>query len=378
MQAHAANTITRERPTTGRAVVAFEPGAPTQLVDVEIDQLGPGEVQIRLVATGVCHTDLHVWKWGFLGYPAPVLLGHEGAGVVEATGDDVIGVARGDRVVISWRVPCGRCGPCARGLRGHCQSPVSASPRLRLADTKRVLTPVLNTGTFATRTVVDARQAIKIPDAIALEKACLLACGVVTGVGATRHTSPVWPGATVVVIGCGAVGLNVVQGARLAGAGRIIAVDTNPAKLDHARRFGATHTVHARAGNTVEQVRELGADGVDFAYDAVGAPGCVADAIAVLGVGGTATMIGVPGADDRIDVAALPFFGAATTLRSCHGGDCDPADFLPSLARDYLDGRLELDALVTREIGLEDVPAAFDAMKGGDVVRSVIRLEEEP
>jgi Zn-dependent alcohol dehydrogenase len=238
--------------------------------------------------------------------------------------------------------------------------------------------PVLRTGTFTTHTVVDARQAIKIPDALPLDKACLLACSVVTGMGAVLRTSPVWPGATVAVFGCGGVGLSVVQGARIAGAARIVAIDTVPAKLETARRFGATDVVDASEGSVVSRVRALGSDedGVDFAYDAVGAASCLQQAVDVLGEGGTATLIGIPDAGARISLDATAAFGNAITIRVCHGGDCEPAEFLPYLASLYLDGRLDLDAMISRAITLDDVHEAFTEMDRGEVIRSVINFAD--
>ena len=359
---------------TATAAVLLGAGEPVALHQLDVEDPASGEVLIRLVATGVCHTDAHVWRRDGWGYNFPILLGHEGAGVVEQIGDEVTGLLPGDRVVISWSAPCGACGPCVRGDRAHCAAPVSAGPRMRLAGTDRVVAPVLRTGTFSTLTVVDARQAIRIPDALALDKACLLACGVVTGMGAALRTSPVWPGATVAVIGCGGVGLSVVQGARIAGAARIIAIDAVPAKLETARRFGATDVVDAGEGAVVSRVRALGSDGdgVDFAYDAVGAASCLQQVVDMLGEGGTATLIGIPDADARIDLDATAAFGNAISIRVCHGGDCEPAEFLPYLAGLYLDGRLDLDAMISRTIALEDVHEAFTAMDRGEVIRSVI------
>jgi S-(hydroxymethyl)mycothiol dehydrogenase len=330
---------------------------------------------VRVVASGVCHTDAHIWHHEGWGYEFPILLGHEGAGIVEEVGTEVTHLSPGDRVVLSWRVPCGGCRSCERDDRAHCQSPLSAGPRMRLAGSDRYVKPVLSTGTFTTRTIVDARQAIKVPDALPLEKACLLACSVVTGVGAALRTSPVWPGATVAVLGCGGVGLSVMQGARIAGASRIIAIDTVETKLDTALRFGATDVVNARVGNVVDGVRALAGERVDFAFDAVGAPASVQQVIDVLGDGGTATLIGIPTEDAHIDLDASQVFDLGLTIRVCYSGNCEPAEFLPYLAGLYLDGRLDLDAMVSQTITLDDVQDAFAAMERGAVIRSVINLE---
>jgi S-(hydroxymethyl)mycothiol dehydrogenase len=361
---------------TARAAVLLAAGEPVVIHELELDDPGSGEVVVRVVASGVCHTDAHIWHQDGRGYEFPILLGHEGAGIVEEVGAAVTHLSPGDRVVMSWRVPCGACGPCKRDDRTDCESPLSAGPRMRLAGSDRYVKPVLSTGTFTTRTIVDARQAIKIPDALALEKACLLACGVVTGVGAALRTSPVWPGATVAVLGCGGVGLSVMQGARIAGASRIIAIDTIAAKLDTARRFGATEVVDASDGDVVDGVRALVGEGVDFAFDAVGASASGQQIIDVLGDGGTATLIGIPAPGSRIDLDASHVFDLGLTVRVCYGGNCEPAEFLPYLAGLYLDGRLDLDAMVSQTITLDEVQDAFGAMDRGTVIRSVISFEQ--
>jgi S-(hydroxymethyl)mycothiol dehydrogenase len=364
------------RIATGAVLLA--PREPIVLRELEIDDPASSEVVVRIVASGVCHTDAHVWHRDGWGHDFPILLGHEGAGVVEEVGDAVTDLRPGDRVVISYRIPCGACRACTSGERPQCRAPLVAGPRMRLAGSDQYLNPVLGTGTFTTRTVVDASQAIKVPDALPLEKACLLACGVITGMGAALRTSPVWPGASVAVIGCGGVGLSVIQGARVAGASRIIAVDTSSAKLDTARRFGATDVVDASAGDVVQRVRALGDDGVDFAYDAVGAPSCVQQVVDVLGDAGTATLIGIPAENAAIQLNATTVFMGAQAIRVCHGGNSEPAEFLPYLAELYLRGQLDLDTMVTQTITLDGVQEAFAAMENGEVIRSVIVFENEP
>jgi S-(hydroxymethyl)mycothiol dehydrogenase len=361
---------------TASAAVLLAAGEPVVIHELDLDDPDADEVVVRVVASGVCHTDALVWQRDGWGHEFPILLGHEGAGIVEEVGAEVRHLGPGDRVVMSWRVPCGSCGPCAREDRTHCQSPLSAGPRMRLAGTDRYVKPILSTGTFTTRTIVNARQAIKVPDALPLEKACLLACGVVTGVGAALRTSPVWPGASVAVLGCGGVGLNVMQGARIAGASQIIAIDTVATKLDAARQFGATDVVDASAGNVVEDVRALAGEGVDFAYDAVGAPASVQQVVDVLRDGGTATLIGIPAEKSRIALDATTVFDLGLTIRVCYSGNCEPAEFLPYLASLYLDGRLDLDAMVSQTITLDDVQVAFGAMERGAVIRSVISFEQ--
>jgi len=239
---------------------------------------------------------------------------------------------------------------------------------------------VLRCGTFATYTVVHAKAAIKMPKEMPLDKACLIACGVVTGVGAAMNTTPVFAGARVAVIGCGGVGLSVVQGARLQHARQIIAVDVNPGKLQQALDFGATHTVNAKEGDPVAQVRALTEDGwdggVEFAFEATGIPACTEQAVKMLSYGGTATTIGFPAAEDAVtlnlgDMATGVYWNKAG-LRVCHCGDALPSHDFPLLAQLYLDGKLKLDEMVTSRITINDVNEAFEAMHGGDVLRSVI------
>jgi Zn-dependent alcohol dehydrogenase len=359
--------------------VLAAPGAPVRVEEIDVDAPGAGEVAVRLVASGVCHTDRYVMQQGGWGHAFPILLGHEGAGIVEEVGEGVEECAAGDRVVLSYRAPCRVCPACQRGDLRRCRQPPVAGPRLRRAATGEVLTPVLRTGTLATRTVVPAACAVRMPDRIPLERACLLACAVVTGVGAVLTTSPIWPGASVVVVGCGAVGLNVVQGARIARAGRIVAVDRAPARLEAARAFGATDVVDASADadDVVRAVKRATGGGADFAYEAVGQAATLDVALRTLALDGTATLIGLPPADATVGVGLVDegarFFQKGLTLRCCNGGHPLPREDLPRLAELYLGGELLLDELVTREIGLEEVGEALVS----DAIRTVVRLDRD-
>ncbi len=327
-----------------------------ELTELAVDEPGAGEVVVRLEATGVCHTDLHVTLTGF-NHPLPVLLGHEGAGVVEAAGDGVE-LAVGDRVVLGWRSPCGECRWCARGDQRRCRTPPRAARRLRANGDK--LFQTLQLGTFATRTVVHESAAIRIPDGLPPEQACLIGCAVATGVGSVLETAQVWEGARVGVIGCGAVGLSAVQGARIAGASEIYALDLDERKLETARRFGATHT-----GPGEE---------LDFVFDLVGRPETVAQGLAMLGHAGTLVYIGLPQPGARAELELNPFFDKRTRILVSHGGDHWPAVDFPRLAQWALDGQLDLAAMVTKTIALDDVERAFDDLRRGDVIRSVIVL----
>lgn len=341
---------------------------------------GPGEVLVRLVASGVCHSDEWARHNGNWGLPFPLLLGHEGAGVVEEMGEGVEDLSPGDRVVIAWAVPCGGCRACRRGAPRKCAHQISGQRPLRRARDGAQLSGVLQCGTLATHTVVLASQAIAMPDEIPLERACQLGCGVSTGVGAALQTAKVWPGARVAVIGLGGVGLSTLQGARIAGAEQLIAVDVVPAKLEWAKRMGATDTVDASASDPVDSVLRLtSGDGVDFAFEATGNPNCVRQAVEMAGFAGTAVAIGVPPVPSEVTLPWAGRDGGAysrkVSLLVTDGGDPIPSEDFPELARRYRDGELDLDGMVTRELALEDVEDAFRAMLAGEVIRSVVRFD---
>jgi Zn-dependent alcohol dehydrogenase len=339
--------------SSDRGVVVHELGR-LDLAELTLDEPGPGEVVVRLEATGVCHTDLHVMHTGF-GHPLPVLLGHEGAGVVEAVGEGV-GRSVGDRVVLGWRSPCGECRWCTRGDERRCRTPPRAARRLRTNGDK--LFQTLQLGTFATRTVVHESAAIRIPEGLPAEQACLIGCAVATGVGSVLNTAGVWEGARVAVIGCGAVGLSVIQGARLAGASEIYALDLEERKLAAAEAFGGTH-------------RGPGAK-LDFVFDVVGRPETVAQGLGMLGHAGTLVYIGLPqpGAAAAIDLQQL--FDRRLRVVVSHGGDHVPALDFPQLVQWAREGKIDLAGMVTKQVGLGDVAQAFDDLRAGEVIRSVI------
>jgi Zn-dependent alcohol dehydrogenase len=352
--------------------------APGELAveELSLDPPGPDEVQVRIDASGVCHTDLHVVETDGWGMPLPVLLGHEGAGTVEAVGDGVAGVAPGGRVVLAWRAPCGECPPCRRGEPRHCLKPLRARRRLKRARDGAVVTQTLLCGTFATRTIVHAGAVVRIPDGLPAEQACLLGCAVATGVGSVLTTARQWPGARAAVIGCGAVGLSVIQGARIARAAQILAVDVAPAKLELARRFGATDVVDASATDPVAAVVELaGGDGVDFAYDVVSRRGTLEQAIRMLGHGGAVTVIGVPGPATPVELDLEDdLWRRRATLRVSYGGDHLPHEDIPRLAGLALAGELDLAGMVSREIRLEEVAGALRDLEHATTIRSVVRF----
>ena len=340
-----------------RGVVLTEVGR-FGLEEIEVEPPGPEEVVVRLEASGVCHTDLHVAQTGW-GHRLPLLLGHEGAGVVEAIGPEVDTLELGQRVVLGWRTPCGRCAWCARGEPRLCRTPPRAKPHLRLRSGEQ-LAQTLQTGTFATRTVVHSAAAIPYPAELPAEQACLIGCSVATGVGSVLHTAHVWEGARVGVIGCGAVGLSVVQGARLAGAAEIHAVDLDPVRTELATRFGATHVGEAER--------------LDFVFDVVGRPETIVQGLRQLGHAGTLVVIGLPQPGSQAAVDLQELFDRRLRIVVSHGGDHWPAEDFPHFSRWALEGKLDLAGMVTGLVGLEDVEAAFADLGSGETIRTVIQL----
>lgn len=361
---------------TGQGIVSRNAGGRTELEEIIIESPGPGEVLVRIQASGVCHTDLH-YKLGNIGQEYPYLLGHEGAGIVEEVGQGVTAPCVGDYVVLAWRAPCGYCRFCSIGQLSLCSASLNAQPRMRTKKDDVTLSPALGIGTFCTHTVVAARQAIPVPSNCPPEQACLLGCGVMTGVGAALYTAQVRRGSSVAVYGCGGVGCSVVMGAKIAQAGKIIAVDVAENKLNWAKEFGATDVVDARKTDPVEAIKELtGGNGVDYSFEAVGNPDTLLQALWSRDLAGTCVLIGVPDPAMRMEVPVLKFFGLGGSLRVSWYGDCLPSRDFPLLSNWYLDGRLDLDRVVTRVINLEDTEAAFEAMERGETLRSVIRLPQ--
>jgi S-(hydroxymethyl)mycothiol dehydrogenase len=360
---------------SSRGLIYSEPGARPAVEEITLDPPGANEVQVRVEACGVCHSDLHVIETEGWGMKLPILLGHEGAGVVEEVGPGVTIVAPGDRVVVAWRAPCGdSCPACRRGDARRCSNNLRAKRRMHRASDGALLTPVLRCGTFADRVIVHEACAVKVPVELPVEQACLLACGFSTGAGAALWATPVREGASVAVIGCGGVGLAVVQGARLAGASRIVAVDIVDEKLALALELGATDAVDGRSGDSVAQVREL-TGGVDFAFSAIGSPAGLVDAVRMCGYAGTATLVGVPPAGRTLDVDVdRDLFGPKVSIAVTHGGDTIPQQDFPFLAQAALDGRLDLDRFVTRTVGLDEAASALDDLHAPKGVRTVVRL----
>ena len=359
-----------------RGVVYAEPDAAPAVEELTVDPPGPREVLVRVQACGLCHSDLHIVETKGWGSRFPILLGHEGAGVVEEVGSDVTSVAPGDRVVVAWRAPCGECPHCRRGDPRRCSSQLRAKRRLHRAVDGALLTPVLRCGTFADHAVVHEACAVKVPEELPLEQATLLACGFSTGAGAALWATPVRQGASVAVVGCGGVGLAVVQGALLRDAGQIVAVDVAPEKLEHALALGATDVVDASAGDPVEAVRELtGGRGVEFAFFAGGGAPALAQTVRMCAYAGWATIVGLlpPRSKLKVDLDA-EFFGPRVTLTVTHGGDTIPREDFPFLAQAALDGRIDLARFVTSTIPLDEVPERLPRIGERGEIRTVALL----
>jgi S-(hydroxymethyl)glutathione dehydrogenase/alcohol dehydrogenase len=360
--------------TEVRAAVLHEFGQPLEVQDLVLDPPRVGEVQVRFAASGVCHSDLHVAQ-GVHPTSRPVVLGHEGAGVVEEIGAGVTGLEPGEHVLLTWLPYCGHCRQCVRGRPNICENTAWYDATLEDGTCRFHLDgrPVhhYNTSSFAQRSVVPARTAVKVEADLPLPTLALMGCAVMTGVGAVLNTARVRPGDTVAVVGCGGVGLNVVQGARIAGASAIVAVDVVESKLELARELGATAVVDASSGDAVAGVHDLVAGGVDFAFEALGRPETITTAIAVTGRGGEAILIGMAPPDARVGINALTTTLEERAVRGSWYGSCVPLRDLPLLVDLYRDGRLRLDPLITR-IGLDEVNDAFSRMQAGETARSVI------
>jgi NDMA-dependent alcohol dehydrogenase len=353
---------------------------PLSIEELDLEAPKAGEVKVKMGASGVCHSDLSVQNGTLFG-AYPIVLGHEGAGVITEVGDGVEGLAAGDHVVISWVPQCGECFFCKRGQGFLCEAGQAGLATGGLMDgTPRFSkdgSPVMQmacTGTFAEEVVIPSIGAVKVPDDIPLEIAALIGCGVLTGVGAALNTADIKPGDTVAVVGCGGVGLNVIQGAKIAGAERIIAVDMIENKLKMAEQFGATDLVDASKGDAVSQVMELTDQrGADVAFEVIGLKETIDQTINMARRGGQAILVGVPRMEVMLELPA--FFAVvlmAKTVKGCWYGSSNVHTEVPRLIGLYKEGKLMLDELISRRIQLDDVNDAFRAMEAGEVARSVI------
>ncbi len=359
-----------------KAVVSRGKGRPVELTTINVPDPGPGEALVQVQACGVCHTDLH-YREGGINDDFPFLLGHEAAGVVEAVGPDVTAIEPGDFVVLNWRAVCGNCRACDRGEPWYCFATFNATQKMTLADGPDAgteLSPALGIGAFAEKTLVAAGQCTRVDPSARPAAVGLLGCGVMAGIGAAINTGGVTRGKSVAVIGCGGVGVAAVAGSALAGAGTIIAVDIDAKKLAAATKMGATHTVDSSATDPVAAIQELtGGFGADVVIDAVGRPETWQQAFYARDLAGTVVLVGVPTPDMKVpELPLIDVFGRGGSLKSSWYGDCLPARDFPMLVDLYLQGRFDLDAFVSEEIGMRDIEAAFGRMHAGDVLRSVV------
>lgn len=357
-----------------KAAVLWERRTPLKIEDLTQADPEAGEVRVKLAASGVCHSDLSHMTRDTWSVP-PMVMGHEGAGVVAEVGPGVTRVKPGDHVIIAFGSRCGECFFCLRGEPYLC-TPAAQPPRIKLRKGDVAINPFTGVGTFAEYTLVDQRNLVVIPDDMPLDRASLIACGVTTGIGAVINTAKVEPGASVAVIGAGGVGLNVVQGARLAGAARIIAVDVRDNKLEMARTFGATHGVNASREDPIEAVRKLtGGYGADYAFEVIGHPKTIEQAYEMVRKGGTAVVVGVAEETAQLSLSAVSFMRTGKTLMGCNYGSVRPQVDFPRFVDLYMNGRIMLDELISRRFTLDEVNQAFEAMEAGEVARGVIMYE---
>ncbi len=362
-----------------KAAVCYELNQPVRVEEVQIDAPRRNEVRVRMAAAGVCHSDLSATR-GVIRMKLPLVLGHEGAGVVEEVGEGVTHVAPGDKVVLAWVTPCGTCYYCQIGKPNLCELGERINNTNRMPDgSSRVhkdgepLNVYSAVGTMAEYAVVPASAAVKVPSDAPLDRAALLGCAVMTGVGAVFNTARVTPGSSVAVFGAGGVGLNAIQGAAIAGAERIIAVDTQPLKLELARTFGATHVVDALKEDAVKVIRELTAGrGADFTFEAIGHKDTIEHAWAAARKAGTCVVIGLGSLKESVSFKTflLPIF--EKKLLGCWYGGANVHVEIPRLVALYRAGKLKLDQLVTRTYALSQINEAFADMTAGANARGVI------
>ncbi|HVT22787.1 MAG TPA: zinc-binding dehydrogenase [Mycobacteriales bacterium] len=354
-----------------RAAVLNEVNGTHEVRDIVLRDLGPTDVRVRIAAAGICHSDLSLAN-GTLAQAFPVVLGHEGSGTVAAVGNDVHHLSPGDRVVFNWAPPCRTCWFCTHEEPWLCENSAAASRRAHATLDGVEVYPGIGTGVFAEETVVDAAALIPVPDDIPLEVAALLGCAVLTGVGAVANAGRLAAGETVLVLGLGGVGLSAVQGARLAGAGQIIAADLSRDKAELATACGATDFV-VGGDDLAKQVRSItDGRGVDLAIECVGRSGTIRQAWSCARRGGRTVIVGVGSKDDKVDLAALELFYFARSITGCVYGSTDPDGDVPRLIDAWRDGSIDLEALVTDRTDLTGIDAAFARMRDGRGGRTLL------
>jgi len=357
-----------------KAAVLRAPDCPVSIEDVRVKDPGPGEVRVALRAAGLCHSDLSVID-GSIPYPMPVVLGHEGAGIVDAVGAGVTAVKEGDTVVLSTLAHCGRCAACEVGRPTECRNaPNPKESRPFLLDDGTPAYAFANASAFANYSVIREQSAIPVDSRVPFDRAALIGCGIMTGVGAVLNRARVEAGASMAVFGLGGIGLSCVQGGVLAGAARIVAVDVVAAKLELARRLGATHVVDAGRDDPVAAIRDLTRGGADYTFEAVGNLAVIRQALEALGPGGALTIVGVPKLGSKLDFVVHALYQNKAIL-GCRYGTARPRRDFAMLADLYLGGRLRIDELITRRYALEEFPTALADLKAGGLARGVFSLE---
>ncbi|MEX3609644.1 S-(hydroxymethyl)mycothiol dehydrogenase [Rothia sp. LK2588] len=361
-----------------KALVAMAKNEPATVTTINVPDPGKGEALVKVLTCGVCQTDHHYIEGG-VGDNFPYLLGHESAGIVESVGDDVTNVAPGDLVILNWRAVCGECRACKKGKPQYCFDTHNASQKMTLEDGTE-LEPALGIGSFAEKTLVAAGQCTKIEASMNESDYAaigLLGCGVTAGLGAVLNTGEVKRGESVAVIGCGGVGVAAIAGAKLAGATTIIAVDIDDEKLARARELGATEIVNSANVDPVEKIRELtDGFGADLVIDAVGIKETFKQAFYARDLAGRVVLVGVPAPETTWEIPLDEVFGRGGSIKSAWYGDTLPSRDFPMFVDQYQLGRLPLDKFVTERIGLEDVNEAFETMKTGKVLRSVVEFQK--
>lgn len=341
--------------------------------DVTTTDVGPGEVRVKIHATGVCHSDLSLQN-GTIPHALPAIPGHEGAGEIIEVGPGVGNLTVGDRVIIAWVPPCGNCKVCISGQPYLCTQISMGSalmPRFRLGD--EMITGMAGTGTFAEEMVVASQAAIPFPDDVPMDVAALVGCGVMTGAGAAINTARVTPGSSVIVFGCGGVGISVIQGARIAGAAEILAVDMLESKLEQALRFGATHvTTPDKVMSAIGTI--TGGEGFDYGFEAIGRPETIRAAFDATRRGGSTIIVGVGRMEEMVQFSAFELFFSEKNLRGSLYGSADVRTDFDRLLRLWRAGKMDLEGMISQRVKLDDVNDAFEKLKRGEVIRSVIEM----
>jgi Zn-dependent alcohol dehydrogenase len=357
-----------------KAAVCYEFGKPLTIEELELAPPKKGEVRVRLAATAICHSDLHALK-GEGSANVPVVFGHEAAGVVEELGENASLTKQGDRVVVCLLRSCGRCFYCTQGLPHLCEGEFALNKESRLRNKRgEAVNHGLRTAAFAEYCIVDQSQVVRVPENMPLDRAALLACGVITGLGAVVNTAQVEPGSSVVIIGAGGVGLNAVQGAALAGAYPIIAMDLLDHKLRAARAFGATHVINAdEQKKAVDAVKELTSGrGADYVFVTVGSAGAVTQALSLARKRGSVVIVGMPAPGATASFQVNPFVRGEQRIMSSFMGSTRVSEGVPLLIHLYQQGRLKLDELITARYPLDRINEAIEAVEKGQALRNVI------